>query len=177
MGRLEKGYIQVYTGNGKGKTTCALGLTVRAVGAGLRVFIAQFLKGQDYSELKTLKERFSDLVEIRQYGTPYFIFKGKENEEVKEIVKRGLRESRDAIVSGNYDIVIMDEINVCLYMGLADTNEVLEILRMKPDNVEVVLTGRYAPEEIIEVADLVTEMIEVKHYYQKGVQARVGIEK
>ncbi|MGB9667798.1 MAG: cob(I)yrinic acid a,c-diamide adenosyltransferase [Thermosulfidibacteraceae bacterium] len=177
MSKFDRGYVQIYTGNGKGKTTCALGLMVRAVGAGLRVFIAQFLKGQEYSELKTIRERFSDLVDIRQYGTTYFVFKGRETEELKRIVNQGWEEVKEIIFSEKYNLVILDEVNVALYMGLLNLEDVLEVIRNKPEKVELILTGRYAPEELIEVADLVTEMREVKHYYTMGVQARVGIEK
>lgn len=177
MPNLERGYIQVYTGNGKGKTTSALGLTLRAVGAGFKVFIAQFLKGQDYSELKALRERLSDLVVVKQYGTSYFVFKGMENDEIKEIVKKGWEDAKSAIFHGDFDIVVLDELNVVLYMGLLDVSEVVEVLKNKPLNLEVIITGRYAPVEIVEIADLVTEMNEIKHYYTKGVQARIGIEK
>ncbi len=177
MGRLEAGYVQVYTGNGKGKTTAALGLTLRAVGAGLRVYIAQFLKGSDYSEVKCIKERFSDLVDIEQFGTPRFVRTGNITEEDLELAKKALSRIEEALTSGKYDIVIMEEANVAAYLGLIKTEDILRLIDIKPSNVELVITGRYAPEEVIERADLVTEMKEIKHYYTKGVQARVGIEK
>ncbi len=177
MGRLKEGYVQVYTGNGKGKTTAALGLTLRAVGAGLRVYIAQFLKGSDYSEVKCIKERFSDLVAIEQFGTPRFVSSGSITDEDYELAKKALEKIESALTSGEYDIVIMEEANVAAYLGLISTEDILRMIDKKPSNVELVITGRYAPEEVIEKADLVTEMREVKHYYTKGVQARVGIEK
>ena len=174
---LDKGYVQVYTGNGKGKTTAALGLTLRAVGAGLRVYIAQFLKGQDYSEVKCIKERFSDLVDIEQFGTPRFVTTGTITDEDIALAKKALEKIKSAMLSGKYDIVIMEEANVAAYLGLISPKDILDMIDAKPDNVELIITGRYAPEEVIERADLVTEMKEVKHYYTKGVQARVGIEK
>ncbi len=177
MAGLERGYVQVYTGNGKGKTTAALGLTLRAVGAGLRVYIAQFLKGKDYSEIKCLTERFSDLVKVEQFGTPRFVSTGNITEEDYRLAREALERIREAMGSGEYDIVIMEEANVAAYLGLISTEDILGIIREKPENVELVITGRYAPEEVMEAADLVTEMREVKHYYTKGVQARVGIEK
>ncbi len=174
---LDKGYVQVYTGNGKGKTTAALGLTLRAVGAGLRVYIAQFLKGQDYSEVKCIKERFSDLVHIEQFGTPRFVTTGTITDEDLVLAKKALEKIKEAMLSGKYDIVIMEEANVAAYLGLISAQDILDVIDAKPENVELVITGRYASEEVIERADLVTEMKEVKHYYTKGVQARVGIEK
>ena len=174
---LDKGYVQVYTGNGKGKTTAALGLTLRAVGAGLRVYIAQFLKGQDYSEVKCIRERFSDLVHIEQFGTPRFVTTGTITDEDLVLAKKALEKIKEAMLSGKYDIVIMEEANVAAYLGLISAQDILDVIDAKPENVELVITGRYASEEVIERADLVTEMKEVKHYYTKGVQARVGIEK
>ncbi|BAT71097.1 cob(I)alamin adenosyltransferase [Thermosulfidibacter takaii ABI70S6] len=177
MGKLKEGYVQVYTGNGKGKTTAALGLTLRAVGAGLRVYIAQFLKGSEYSEVKCIKERFSDLVDIEQFGTPRFVCSGSIGDEDYELAKNALQKIEEALTSGKYDIVIMEEANVAAYLGLIGVDDILRMIEKKPKDVELVITGRYAPEEVIEKADLVTEMKEVKHYYTKGVQARIGIEK
>ena len=177
MGRLKEGYVQVYTGNGKGKTTAALGLTLRAVGAGLRVYIAQFLKGSDYSEVKCIKERFSDLVDIEQFGTPKFVCSGSISDEDLELARKALQRIEEALTSGEYDIVIMEEANVAAYLGLIGVEDILRLIEKKPKDVELVITGRYAPQEVIDKADLVTEMKEVKHYYTKGVQARVGIEK
>ncbi|RLD93806.1 MAG: cob(I)yrinic acid a,c-diamide adenosyltransferase [Aquificota bacterium] len=174
---FSKGYVQVYTGNGKGKTTAALGLTLRAVAHGMKVYIAQFLKGQDYGELYVLKERMGDLVDIEQFGTPKFVRTGQISDEDYQLAQRGLARVREALFEKDYKIVIMEEANVAMYMGLLDKKEVLDIIKSKPEDKELILTGRYAPEEIIEAADLVTEMREVKHYYQKGVMARPGIEK
>ncbi len=172
---LEKGLVQVYTGDGKGKTTCALGLCVRASGHGFKIKIVQFLKGWDYyGEIKGLS--FLPGVELVRTGRAEFVDADNPDPvDIKE-VERGLKIAEEAVFSGNYDIVILDEINVVLSYGLADINRIKKLIEQKPDNVELILTGRYAPREIIEMADLVTEMKEIKHPYQKGVQARKGIE-
>jgi cob(I)alamin adenosyltransferase len=170
-----KGYIQVYTGNGKGKTTAALGLAIRAAGAGLKVFIAQFIKMGEYSEIKAL-QRFSDRITIEQYGRGRFI-KGKPSPEDMDVAGKGLERAGKIIDSREYQVVILDEANVAVTCGLFSVEDLLKIIDTKPDDLEIVITGRNAKPEIIERADLVTEMKEIKHYYQKGVQARVGIEK
>jgi cob(I)alamin adenosyltransferase len=172
---MHKGYIQVYTGNGKGKTTAALGLALRAAGAGLKVFIAQFIKKGQYSEHRALA-RFTDLVTVRQFGGG-FIVKDSPTEKDIAAARAGLQEIKDAVCSGAYDVVIVDEVNVALHYHLIDVEEVLAWIHEKPAGVELVLTGRNADERIIAEADLVTEMKEIKHYYAKGVKARIGIEK
>ena len=166
------GYIQIYTGNGKGKTTAALGLALRAAGAGLKVFIGQFLKTQS-SEHQALN-RFEDLIKIETYGGPKFI--KTPSVEDKNMAEKGFKSCMDSINSGKYDVVILDEINVAIHLGLLNLEQVLVLLKKKPKDVEIILTGRYAPKELIEIADLVTEMHEVKHYYHKGIKARKGIE-
>jgi cob(I)alamin adenosyltransferase len=170
-----KGYVQVYTGDGKGKTTAALGLALRAVGAGMKVFIIQFLKGMTYSELTSI-ERYSNQITLKQYGGTCFI-KGKPSEEDLRLSRLGLEESRKAILSGEYNLVILDEATVAVHFDLLKTEDLLELIRIKPDPLELVITGRNAPAELIDKADLVTEMKEIKHYYTNGVQARTGIEK
>ena len=170
-----KGYIQVYTGNGKGKTTAAIGLSVRAAGAGLNVFIAQFIKMGEYSEIKSLK-KLSDRITINQYGLGKFI-KGKPSDEDMAAARKGLLETRNAILSGKYDVVVIEEGNVAVSIGLLSVNDMIDLIDMKPDHVEIVITGRNASPEIIEKADLVTEMKDIKHYYNDGVAARTGIEK
>lgn len=174
MSKKREGYIQVYTGNSKGKTTAALGLALRAMGAGHKVFIAQFIKKGKTSEHKALK-RFSDLIEIRQYGTG-FIRTEKPLPADIEAAEAGLHEVEKIIMAGHYDMVILDEINVAIYKKLISIDDVLRLLNTKPAHVELVLTGRYADEKIIERADLVTEMKEIKHYFSAGVGARLGIE-
>lgn len=169
-----KGYIHVYTGNGKGKTTAAIGLSLRALGAGKKVFIGQFVKGKPYSEFSVI-EKYLKGIKVKQYGLDCFIY-NKPDENDINAARKGLAEMREYILSGDYDVVIMDELNIALYYELFDVVEVMEILENKPLHVEIVITGRYAHERIIKVADLVTEMVEVKHYYSKGVEAREGIE-
>jgi cob(I)alamin adenosyltransferase len=172
--KLTKGYVQVYTGNGKGKTTAAIGLAIRAAGAGLKVFIGQFIKGMHYAELDGLK-RFEDLITVKQYGRGCFITGEPEPIDI-ELAQKGLQEMKQIIASGDYDLVILDEINVAHYFKLITMQELLSVLEVKPDRVELVFTGRNATQELIDRADLVTEMREVKHYYTQGVQARTGIE-
>jgi len=172
---MHTGYVQVYTGDGKGKTTAAFGLALRAAGAGLRVFIAQFVKGMPYSELKAF-ERFSDLITIRQYGTGCFISRQPEPKDC-EAARRGINEIKPLVSAGSHDIVILDEINIATRYALVDVQDVLDLIECRAPGVELVLTGRYADERVLERADLITEMIERRHYYQRGVQARTGIEK
>ena len=170
-----KGYVQVYTGDGKGKTTAALGLAVRAAGAGLRVYFAQFVKGMKYSELDTLK-KLSEYITVKQYGRNCFIERSPQKEDV-QAAQEGLKEVRDVIRSGKYQVVILDEANIAIYYQLFTVEDLLEVIRSKPEDVELVITGRRADPRILEAADLVTEMKEIKHYYRNGVQARDGIEK
>lgn len=169
-----KGYIQVYTGNGKGKTTAALGLTLRAVGAGKKVFFAQFAKGQIYSEIKAIQE-YLPRVDVKQYGLECFI-KNKPTQEDIDMARKGLKEVSEIIFSGNYDLVVLDEANIAIIYQLFSLEELITLLKQKPENMEIVITGRYAVPELVEIADLVTEMKEIKHYYNKGVDARLGIE-
>ncbi|WP_022852921.1 cob(I)yrinic acid a,c-diamide adenosyltransferase [Thermodesulfatator atlanticus] len=170
-----KGYVQVYTGNGKGKTTAALGLALRALGAGFKVFLGQFLKSGEYNEIKALK-KFSPAIEMAQFGRGCFV-RGKPSQEDIRLAQEGFLVCQEKISSGEFNLVIMDELNLVLYFGLLPEEEVLDLLRKKPTHVEVVITGRYAPKALIEAADLVTEMREIKHYYAKGVKAREGIER
>ena len=171
---MEKGYIQVYTGNGKGKTTAALGLALRAAGAGLQVYIAQFLKQGCYSELDALK-RFSDVITIEQFGTGRYI-RGEPEPADVEAAKRCMAAIKGAVTSGKYDVVIMDEAGVAEHFKLIKARDVLEVIEMKPDTVELVITGRGVSEAVMARADLITEMKPIKHYYEDGVLARPGIE-
>jgi len=170
---LEKGYIQVYTGNGKGKTTAALGVALRAVCAGNKVFFGQFMKGQDYSEKKAVK--LLPGLTMEQFGGPCFI-NGTPTEKDISDAKAGLQRMREVLSSGEYDLVVFDEINTSLFFKLVTVDEVMAVLDLKPEKTEVILTGRYAPQEIIDRADLCTEMKEIKHYYNAGVDSRVGVE-
>ena len=172
---MDKGYVQVYTGNGKGKTTAMLGLALRACGAGLRVYIGQFIKSMEYNEVTAIK-KYLPGVEIEQFGHGC-IFHREPSETDIAGTKEGLRKIEESLLSGKYDIVILDEINNAISLGMADVQEVVELIKKKPQNVELVITGRNAALEMIEAADLVSEMVEVKHYCTKGVMAREGIEK
>ena len=172
-----KGYIQVYTGDGKGKTTAALGLALRAAGYKHKVYIGQFLKGQEYGELLSAK-KLSPYITIEQFGRKGFIHvtKDPDEEDIKR-AKRGLKKCLEAMLSRKYRIIILDEINVAVDLNLITEEEVHEFLDKRPEDVEIILTGRYAPPSFLKRADLVTEMKEKKHYYKKGVKAREGIEK
>ena len=174
MAAWDRAYLQVYTGDGKGKTTAALGLALRAAGAGLRVFIAQFAKGTEAAELSSLG-RLADLVTVRQYGRPGFIREAPTADDIAA-ARGGLREAREAVASGRFDVVILDEANIATHLGLITTEELLEVADLAAGRVEIVITGRSADPRVIERADLVTEMREVKHYHAKGVPARRGIE-
>ena len=174
---LRKGYVQVYTGNSKGKTTAALGLAFRAMGRGLKTYIGQFMKGQHYGELEAAK-MVHPYITIEQYGKDSFIHvQNPPRKDDFQMAQEGLARAREAMLSGEYDLIIFDEITTAHYFHLVSLKDMLEIITYKPDGVEVVFTGRYAPPEVIAAADLVTEMVEVKHYYQKGIEAREGIER
>lgn len=171
---MDKGYIQLYTGNGKGKTTAAIGLALRAAGAGLQIWIGQFVKGKEYSEHKALK-RYEDCITIKRFGRTCFI-KDKPEEQDIQSAQRGLQEVASVLESNDYDIIILDEACIALHFNLFSVQDLLKILKRKPEQVELIITGRNAPQALIDIADLVTEMKEVKHYYTSGVQARKGIE-
>ncbi len=188
--------LQVYTGNGKGKTTAAIGLAIRALGAGRKVYIMQFMKSLAYSEQKIL-QGFSPELTVRTSGKPFFIAEegtlsnelqdkfgdavvifpqGKPPQDYIELINAGFDEVKRAISSKKYGLVILDELNMALHFGLIGRSVVEELLEKAQENTELVITGRCAPDWLIERADLVTEMKEVKHYYTKGVEARKGIE-
>jgi cob(I)alamin adenosyltransferase len=169
-----RGYVQVYTGDGKGKTTAALGLALRAAGAGLKVYFTQFCKGRDSSEHAAL-QRVTDLITWSHSGSTSFIMEKPTPEDIAQ-AEENLRALRKALVSGDYRLVIADELNVAVDLGLVTVDQALELIEARPENVELVLTGRNAPPEIVMRADLVTEMLAVKHPYREGVQARRGIE-
>lgn len=171
---MRKGYIQVYTGSGKGKTTAALGLALRAAGAGLRVFIAQFVKQRRCNEHKIL-ERFQDLITIKHYGKG-FITEGRPTKSAIKAAQDGLDEVLTVLKSGRYDVVILDEANVAVHYNLIPAKGLFELIAAKPGSTELIITGRYADRRVIQMADLVTEMREVKHYRKKGVRSRAGIE-
>ncbi len=170
-----KGCIHVYTGNGKGKTTAALGLALRAVGAGFNIYIGQFAKGSDYSELNAVK-LLSNYITLKQFGQKGFIRNKPDKNDIRQALD-GLKEIQSIISTNQYQLIILDEINIAIHYQLIGVDNVIDILNSKHKSVEVVLTGRYADPKIIEYADLVTEMKEIKHYFKSGIRARVGIEK
>ncbi len=173
-----KGYIQVYTGDGKGKTTAAIGLAIRAAGRGKKSYIAQFMKKGEYGELIAIRKYLSQYINIQQFGLPDFHFKGDPvTDKERKAALEGLDAVKSVLKSGEYDIIILDEINILLNFKIIDIGLVLEILDDKPDDIELILTGRNAPEEILKRAHLITDMKNVKHYYDKQVSARLGIEK
>jgi len=169
-----EGRVQVYTGDGKGKTTAAFGLALRAAGRGLKVFIAQFAKQRDSGEA-IAAERFSDLITIRRFGREGFIL-GKPTPEDRDEAQRGMRAVREILAEGAYPLVILDEINIATHYGLISVDDLLRALADRASHVEVVLTGRKADPRVLAAADLVTEMRAVKHYFTRGAPAREGIE-
>ncbi len=169
-----KGCVQVYTGDGKGKTTAATGLAVRAIGAGLRVFIGQFIKGKDSSEMALLRERCPEAT-IEQFGYGRFI-KGQPSSDDLSIAKHGIERLLEVVTSGEYDIVVADEANGAVSANIIQVDDLIELIDNKPDNVELIITGRNVDKRIVERADLVTEMKVIKHYFEDGVPARKGIE-
>jgi cob(I)alamin adenosyltransferase len=175
MPKLEQGLVQVYTGNGKGKTSAAFGLALRAIGRGLKVYVVQFIKGGfDYGELYVV-DRLPNL-KLKAFGRGEFVTETPPGKEDVELAQEALAFAEQVVKNGEYDIVILDEVNVALYLKLINLDSILELIKNKPKQVELILTGRYAPSEIIETADLVTEMKEVKHPFNKGYKAREGIE-
>jgi cob(I)alamin adenosyltransferase len=174
MGRLTKGFVHVYTGDGKGKTSAAMGLALRAIGAGLSVYIAQFSKGSESGELKVL-EKLSRKITIRQFGTHSFIKRVPTKIDVTLALK-GLATVESILRDGKHDVVILDELCIACRYKMVPVEKAVDMIKNKPAHVELIITGRNAPLEIIEAADLVTEMRAVKHYFSKGVKARKGIE-
>lgn len=176
MKKLAKGFIHIYTGNGKGKTTAAIGQAVRAAGAGLKTYIAQFMKEYPYSELESLR-LLKDFIEIEQFCGDEFVYKRQlpDESEIKK-ASEGLNIAKEKMLNGDYDIIILDEVIVAIYFKLLSINQVIEFIDSKPESIELILTGRYCPDELISKADLVTEMEEIKHYYSKGITSRKGIE-
>ncbi len=170
--KLKKGLVQVYTGNGKGKTTAAWGQAMRASGQGLKVGIVQFFKGKGSGEAKMAKKLKLDIYSF----CPVHPFFGGKRKELKRECREGLAFAKEMIQSKKYDLIILDEINIAMKDGLMEVNEVLDLIENKSKGVELILTGRGAPKKIIERADLVTEMREIKHPYKKGIKGRRGIE-
>jgi cob(I)alamin adenosyltransferase len=172
---MEKGYVHVYTGNGKGKTTSSIGLMIRAIGAGKKVYFGQFMKEGEYSEIKIIKERFKE-IKLEQYGQDGFIINRKANDKELLQVSNGFERAKEVLMSGEYDVVVLDEINVAHFLDLITDEDMFFLIDNKPKEVELILTGRYASKEVIERADLVSEIKEIKHYYNEGIAARTGFE-
>ena len=171
-----RGYFHIYTGDGKGKTTAALGLAMRAAGAGLRTYIGEFIKVQEYSEISILRKRFPEIT-VELFGNAAGCINGRELSDLDvETAHDGLEKSMTAMKSGNYDLVILDEICIAVHTGAITEDEAMRFVSEKPDCVDLVFTGRDATPAMIEAADLVTDMHEVKHYYNQGVQSRPGID-
>jgi cob(I)alamin adenosyltransferase len=170
-----RGYVQLYTGCGKGKTTAALGLALRAAGHGLRVYVGQFLKGRECGEHRELLNH--PLITVEQFGADGFVMVDDLGApDHRDRAAYGLERCSLAALSGDYDVVVLDEIDVASAFGLLSTDDVLAMVDARPPHVELVLTGRSAPHDLVQRADLVTEMREVKHYYRNGVLSRPGIE-
>lgn len=170
----KKGYIHVYTGDGKGKSTAAFTVALRTIGAGGSVYIAQFVKDMKYSDVIAM-EQFLPNVQIKQYGNGCFIFDKPKQIDI-EMAKSGLNEVAEIIKSGEYDLVILDEANIAIHFDLFSAEDLIAALKEKTEHTEIIITGRYAKQELIDFADLVTEMKEVKHYYTQGVLSRKGID-
>lgn len=172
--KTDRGMFHIYTGNGKGKTTAAIGLSIRALGAEKNVFFAQFIKGRHYSELDILSRL--DRIKVEQFGRRCFIREEPDEEDIR-LAREGLTKAAAILQSGEYDLVILDEATIALYYELFSLEELMQAVENRDDRVEVVVTGRSAPEELIEAADLVTEMNKIKHYFDGDIPARTGIEK
>ncbi len=172
---LSQGCVQVYTGNGKGKTTAALGLCLRAVGRGLKVCFFQFIKGGGPYGEQLIAERLAPLFTIIQTGRPGWV-NTSDIAADRAAAQDALQQAREVISGGDYDLVVLDELNGAVGFGLVDLEQVLELIALRPPRMELVITGRNAPEQVLAAADLVTEMREIKHYYKAGIPARIGIE-
>jgi cob(I)alamin adenosyltransferase len=172
---LSKGLVEIFTGSGKGKTSAALGVVLRAAGQGLRAHIIYFLKG-DYPYGERTMFALLPNATFESYGDVEFIDPNKVKDEDREQARQGLEAARRALASGNYDIVVLDEINIAVAWKLIGVEEVLQLIEEKPQNMELILTGRHADQRLIERADLVTDMVEIKHPFHKGIKARRGID-
>lgn len=174
-GQQDKGLVIVITGNGKGKTTSAFGQALRAVGQGYKVFVLQFMKGRKYGEFKAVKKYLPNIT-VRLSGLDSFVMRDNPAAVDIELAQKGLKAAKQAINSGKYNMVILDEINVALDFKLIDLSDVIELIKNKPAGLDLILTGRYAPAPIIKLADTVSEIKEIKHHYQAGIKDRAGIE-
>jgi cob(I)alamin adenosyltransferase len=171
---LEKGFVHIYTGNGKGKTTAAIGLGIRATGEGLKVYMIQFMKGRRYSEIDALKNMKN--FTVIQFGRDEFVSKKNPEQIDIDLARKGFEHAKEIIKNGEHDLIILDEINVAVDFKLIPLKDVLKLMDEKPEKVELVLTGRYSHPDMVKQADLVSEILEIKHPYQNGIQSRKGID-
>lgn len=171
---MDKGYVHIYTGPGKGKTTAAIGLGVRAAGAGLKVYMIQFMKGRKYNELNSI-DKIDNFTYV-QFGRDEFVNRENPDKIDIELARKGFEHAKEIIKSNEYDILILDEINVAVDFKLIPLDDLIKLIEEKPKELELILTGRYANPKIVKLADYVTEMLEIKHPYQRGVKARRGID-
>ena len=171
---LEKGFVHIYTGNGKGKTTAAIGLGIRATGEGLKVYMIQFMKGRRYSEIDAL-ENMKNFTVV-QFGRDEFVSKENPEQIDIDLARKGFEHAKEIIKNGEHDLIILDEINVAVDFKLIPLKDVLKLMDEKPEKVELVLTGRYVHPDMVKQADLVSEILEIKHPYQNGIQSRKGID-
>ena len=172
---LTIGLVEIFTGEGKGKTSAALGVALRALGYGLKVCIIYFMKGDyPYSEQKVLSRLPN--INLTRFGKRGFVDPKNIKEEDRKQAREALEAARDAVTSGKYDVVVLDEVNVATAWDILDTSDVVQLIKKKPPNVELILTGRYADDRLIELADMVTEMKEIKHPHNRGISAREGID-
>lgn len=170
-----RGLVQIFTGNGKGKTSAALGIVLRALGHGLRVHIIYFMKGNyPYGEQKVLSHLPG--VSFERFGQETFVDPANVKDEEREQARKALKAAREAMLSGKYDVMVLDEVNIAASWGLVNIEQVIELVKEKPEKVELILTGRHADARLIELADLVTEMVEIKHPYRQGILSRQGID-
>jgi len=176
MARFNRGLVLVYTGDGKGKTTAAIGQALRLIGHGHKVLIVQFMKGKKYGEVLAAEKYLDGRLTAVQCGLDSFVMKNNPAPVDIELARQGLSLAKRALTSGEYAMIILDEINVALDFKLIPLEEVLEMIRTKPAEADLILTGRYAPAEVIELADMVSEVREIKHHYAQGVKERAGIE-
>jgi len=176
MERFNRGLVLVITGDGKGKTTSCLGQALRSIGHGNKVLIIQFMKGEKYGEIMAIEKYLSEKLTTIQCGLASFVMKDNPAPLDVELAQEGLAIAKKAIASGEYQMVILDEINVAMDFGLVAVEDVVDMVKAKPPRMDLVLSGRYAPQEIMDLADMVSEIKEIKHHYHQGVTARAGIE-
>jgi cob(I)alamin adenosyltransferase len=176
LARFNRGLVLVYTGDGKGKTTAAIGQALRSVGHGNRVLVIQFMKGKKYGEVLAAEKYLAGMLTMVQCGLDSFVMKNDPAPVDIELARQGLALAKKTIASGDYQMVVLDEINVALDFKLVELEDILEIIKTKPASLDLVLTGRYAPAEVIELADMVSDIREIKHHYAQGIKERAGIE-